>query len=46
MNKIIGICSGKCFELKNSTNPSVSGFREADWCETLALTFRLYWVIL
>lgn len=30
MNKIIGICSGKCFDFKNSTNPSVSGFREAD----------------
>lgn len=43
MNKIISVSTRKCFEVKNSTYPFVSGFREE---ETLVLTFRLYWVVL
>lgn len=46
MNRIIGIFSRKCFEVENSIYSLVSGFREADWYEKLALTFRLYWVVL
>lgn len=44
MNKIVEISSGNCVKVENSIYSFVSGFREADWYETLALTFRLYWV--